>query len=81
MFIAFLNFTSPLQTKCVSSNDEPCIIRHNHINSNPDELKYDPFMIILGKFNGSCNVLSPKIRVPKEITKHKYKYKVFNMSI
>ena len=30
------------------------------------ELKYCPFMISLDKCSGSCNVLSPKICVPKE---------------
>ena len=33
---------------------------------NPVELKYYPFMISLDKCSGSCNVLSPKICVPKE---------------
>ena len=36
------------------------------INLNPVELKYYPFMISLEKCNGSCNVLSPKLCVPKE---------------
>ena len=31
------------------------------------ELKYYPFMISLNKCTGSCNVLSPKICVPKKI--------------
>ena len=38
-------------------------------------LKHYPFMINLNKCTGSCNVLSPKICVPKEI-KEKY-VKVF----
>ena len=33
---------------------------------NPVELKYYPFMISLYKYTGSCNVLCPKICVPKE---------------
>ena len=32
----------------------------------PVELKYYPFIISLDKCNESCNVLSPKIYVPKE---------------
>ena len=32
----------------------------------PVELKYYPFIISLDKWNESCNVLSPKIYVPKE---------------
>ena len=44
---------------------------------NPAELKYYPFMISLNKGTASCNVLSPKIRFPKE-TKY-INVKVFNM--
>ena len=47
-------------------NDEPCMVRHTLVNMNPNELKYYPFMISLNKYTGSCNVLSPKICVPKE---------------
>ena len=32
----------------------------------PAELKYCPFRISVDKCNGSCNVLSPKICVPKK---------------
>ena len=42
------------------------MVRHTLINMNPNELKYYPFMISLNKYTGSCNVLSPKIYVPKE---------------
>ena len=42
------------------------MVRHTLINMNPNELKYYPFMISLNKYTGSCNVLSPKICVPKE---------------
>ena len=41
------------------------------------ELKYYPFMISLSKCNGSCNVLTPKIYIPKE-TKE-ISFKAFNM--
>ena len=43
----------------------------------PVELKYSPFMISLNKCIGSCNVLSPKIYVPK-YTKNIH-FKEFNM--
>ena len=47
------------------------------INLDPVELKYYQFMISLNKCNGSCNVLLPKICVPK---KTKYiNVKVFHM--
>ena len=42
------------------------MVRIAHIDFNPVELKYYPFMISLNKFTGSWNVLSPKIYVPKE---------------
>ena len=48
-------------------NDEPCMVRPTLIDLNPDELKYYSFMISLDKCTGSCNVLFPKIPVPKEI--------------
>ena len=44
---------------------------------NPVELKYYPFMISLNKWTGSCNVLSPKICVPKE--RKLINVKAFNM--
>ena len=47
------------------------------IDLNPVELKYFPFMVSLDKCNGSCNILSPKICIPKE-TKH-INVKAFNM--
>ena len=45
---------------------EPCMIRPTLIDMNTNELKYYPFIINLNKCTGSCNVLSPKICVPKE---------------
>ena len=42
------------------------MIRPTIIYLNPVELKYYPFLISLDKCNGSCNLLSPKICVPKE---------------
>ena len=48
-------------------NDKPCMVRPTLIDMNPNELKYYPFLISLNKCAGSCNVLSPKMRVPKEI--------------
>ena len=69
LFIVLLNFSSSLardRTKCLSLNGEPCMVRPNLIDLNPGELKYYPLVISLNKCTGSCNVLSPKIRVPKE---------------
>ena len=36
-------------------------------NLNPAELKYYSFMISSNECNGSCNVLSSKICVPKKV--------------
>ena len=69
VFIALLSFSSSPacgRAKCLSLNDEPCMVRPTLIDFNPTELKYYPFMISLDKCTGSCNVLSPKICVPKE---------------
>ena len=63
--------------KCLSLNEESCIVRHTVNEMNAFELKYYLFMINLDKCNGSCNVLSPKIYVPKK-TKE-INVKVFNM--
>ena len=76
VFIALLNFSRLLpsvadvsdQTKCLSLNDEPCMVWPTVINLNPVEIKYYPFMISFDKRNGSCNILSPKICVPKRKT-------------
>ena len=66
MFTLILSFSSSLATKCVSLNDEPCMVRPTLIDLNPVEIKYYPFVISLDKCSGSCNVLSPIICVPKK---------------
>ena len=45
------------------------MVRPTLIDMNPVELKYHTFVISLNKCTGSCNVLSPKICVPKETKK------------
>ena len=66
MFIVLLSFSIPLATKCLSLNDQSCMVKHNLIDLNPVELKYYQFMVRLDKPDRSCNVLSPKICVPKK---------------
>ena len=66
LFIVLLSFNESLATKCLFLNDEPCMVRPAITDLNLVELKYCPFMISLDKCSGSCNVLSPKICVPKE---------------
>ena len=48
------------ETKCLSLNDEPFMIRPTFISLNSVELKYHSFMITLDQCNGSCNLLSQK---------------------
>ena len=60
VIIVLLGFSSSLATKCVSSNDEPSMIRSNLIDLNPVEHKYCPFMISSDKYARSCYVSSPK---------------------
>ena len=76
MFIVLLTFSDSLATKCLSLNDEPCMVRHNLIHLNLGELRYHPFMISLDKCTGSCNSISPKICVPKKT--RNINVKVFN---
>ena len=64
LFIVLLIFSSSLPVKCLFLNDEPYM--DPLIDLDHDELKYYQFMISLDKCAGSCNVLSPKIYVPKE---------------
>ena len=61
----------------MSLNNKPYIIRSTLIDSNPVELKHNPFMINPDKFTGSCNALSPKICAPSK-TKN-INSKAFNM--
>ena len=42
-----------LATKCMSLNNEPCMIRPTLIDLNPVELNYYSFMISLDECNGS----------------------------
>ena len=73
VFIVLLSFIKALVAKCVSLNDEPCMISPFLIDLNPVELKYYLFMISLDKCIGSCNLLSPKIYVPKKKKRRKCK--------
>ena len=77
LFIVLLSFSESLATKCLSLNDEPCIAMPTLIDLNPLEIKYYPCMISSDKFSRNCNILSPKICVPKE-TKD-INVKIFNM--
>ena len=80
MFFVLLSFCESLschRTKCLFLIDKPCTVTATLIDLNPVELKYYLIVISLDKCSGSCNVLSPKICVPKE-TKD-INVKAFNM--
>ena len=53
MFIALLKFSTPLATKCMSLNNEPCTTRPFLFDLNSVELKHYRFMISLDKHRGS----------------------------
>ena len=40
VFIVLLSNSKSLATKCLSLNDEPCMVRPTFIDLNPVELKY-----------------------------------------
>ena len=61
-----LSFSESLNTKCVSINDEKYMVRPTLADLNFVDLRYYPFMVSLDKFSRSCNILSPKICVPKK---------------
>ena len=61
----------------MSLNDEPCMVRPTLIDLNLAELKHYSFMVSLDKCSGSCNVLSPKICVPRKAKD--LNVKAFNM--
>ena len=66
-FVASSSFSGSLATKCMSLNDEPCLVRPNLIDLNPNELYYYPFMVSLDRCDGSCNTLdypSDRLCVP-----------------
>ena len=47
VFTALLSFRESLVTKCLSLDDEPCMVRPTLIDLKPAELKFYSFMIIL----------------------------------
>ena len=79
VFFILLSFSRLLTTKCVSLNNEPCMIRPILIDVNPVEFNCYPFMISLDKCNRSCNTiddLSTKICIPIKKKDRKMKIKM-----
>ena len=77
VFFVLMIFSESSATKCLSLNDESCMVRSTLIDMNPLQFKYYWFMISLDKCSGSCKFLSSKICVPKK-TKD-INLKAFNM--
>ena len=55
LFIALLSLSGSLATKCVSLNNEPCMIRPTIIDLNSVEHNYYSFMVCLDKCSGTSN--------------------------
>ena len=58
VFIAILNFSGSLATKCVPLNNEPFMIRPTLTDLNPTDLNHFLFMVSLDKCNISCNTVN-----------------------
>ena len=52
VLVVSLGFSESLETKCVSLNDEPCMVRPTLIALYLLEVTYYPFMVSLDKSNG-----------------------------
>ena len=78
--IVLLSFSVSLARKCVSLNNEPCMIRLTVIDLNSVDHDYFLLRVSLDKYSGSCNAadgLPTKICVPSK-TKD-INIKVFNV--
>ena len=49
-----------LVPKFIVMNNQPCMVRPKLIIVNPDELHYYPFIISLGRYDGSCNTVEDR---------------------
>ena len=66
VFVVLLSSSESVARKCLFKNDEPSMVKPTLIDLNPVELKYYPFIISLDKCTENCNILSPKLYLPKE---------------
>ena len=77
VFFALLNLNV---SKCVSLNNELCMIRSTLIDLTPPELSYCPFKVSLNKCTGGCNAADDLSRQTCHPSKTKdVNAKVFNM--
>ena len=69
VFITLLSFSRLLATKCVSLNDESCLVGPIRMNLILNELHYYPFMVSSNRCNGNCDTLddpSGRIWIPNK---------------
>ena len=80
VLVLMLDFGGSLAIKCISVNNQPCMIRPMRINLNPDELRYCPFIVSMDRCDGICNIVEKafgKASVPNET--EDMNLEVFNM--
>ena len=80
LVVVLLGVSGSLATKCVSMNNQSCMVRPTLIYVNPDELYYYLFIISLGRHGGRCNTAEDPFCttfVPNKI--EDVSLKVFNM--
>ena len=63
-------YDGALFIKCVSMNNQPCLVRPTLIDLNPDKHHYYPFIVSMSRCDGSCNTLEDpfgRICIPNKI--------------
>ena len=57
LLLVLLCFSGSLAIKYISMNDQACLVRPTLIDLNLDELHYQPFIISMIRYKGSCNTV------------------------
>ena len=57
MMLLLLGFGVSLAIKCISMNNQPCLVRPTHIDLNPEELCHYLFITSLDRCNENCNTV------------------------
>ena len=69
LLVCYCVVSGSFATKCISLNNEPCLVRPILIDLNQNEFHYYLFMVSLNRCNGYCNTLddpSGRIYVPNK---------------
>ena len=77
-----INFSDHI--KCISLNNQQCMAQPTLINLNPNEyterLRYDPFVVNLDKYMGSCNTINDLSNIICDSTNTEdLSFSIFNM--